>query len=85
VASIGSHARDYDLKHSSWQRHCFLQPMKSISAGRLPEVDMFDLLVYAVLFLGFPLGVLVGYRWRDRVSRKRRERFLSERGKRPDA
>ena len=44
---------------------------------------MFDLMVYAVLIFGFPLGVLVGYRWRDRISRERRARYLSERGKAP--
>jgi hypothetical protein len=45
--------------------------------GALP---MFDLMVYAVLFFGFPLGVLVGYEWRDRISRERRARYLAERG-----
>ena len=25
---------------------------------------MFDLMVYAVLIFGFPVGVLVGYQWR---------------------
>jgi len=39
------------------------------------------LIVYGVLILGFPLGVLVGYRWRDRISHKRRARYLVERGK----
>jgi hypothetical protein len=48
-------------------------------------MQMFDLMIYAVLIFAFPLGVLVGYRWRDRVSRKRRERFSSQRGKRPSA
>jgi hypothetical protein len=40
---------------------------------------MFDRLVDAVLIFGFPLGVLVGYMWRDRVSRARRARYLAER------
>jgi hypothetical protein len=30
---------------------------------------MFDLMVHAVFIFGFPLGVLVGYRWRDRIRR----------------
>ena len=42
---------------------------------------MFDLMVYAVLIFGFPLGVLVGYRWRDRISLARRERYLAERNR----
>jgi hypothetical protein len=44
-------------------------------------VTMLDLMVYGVLILGFPLGVLVGYRWRDRISHKRRAQYLVERGK----
>jgi len=40
---------------------------------------MFDRLVDAVLIFGFPLGVLVGYMWRDRISRARRARYLAER------
>ena len=39
---------------------------------------MFDRLVDAVLIFGFPLGVLVGYMWRDRISRARRARYLAE-------
>ena len=42
---------------------------------------MFDQLVYAVLIFGFPLGVLVGYMWRDRISRARRDRYLHERSR----
>ena len=30
----------------------------------------------------FPVGVLVGYLWRDRISRSRRDRYLAERRKR---
>ena len=41
----------------------------------------FDQVVYAVLIFGFPLGVLVGYMWRDRISRARRARYLAERGR----
>jgi len=48
------------------------------SAGRC--VTMFDL-IDAILILGFPVGVVVGYRWRDRISRERRARYLAERGK----
>jgi len=39
---------------------------------------MFDRVVDAVLIFGFPLGVLVGYVWRDRISRARRARYLAE-------
>jgi hypothetical protein len=41
---------------------------------------MFDLMVYAVLIFGFPLGVLIGYRWRDRISHERRAQYLAGRG-----
>jgi len=40
---------------------------------------MFDRLIDAVLIFGFPVGVLVGYLWRDRVSRARRDRYRAER------
>src|ERR1700749_1678109 len=43
---------------------------------------MLDWLLYAILILGFPFGVLVGYLWRARISRARRARYLAER-KRP--
>jgi hypothetical protein len=44
---------------------------------------MFDRIVDAVLIFGFPLGVLVGYMWRDLISRARRARFyLAERERR---
>lgn len=34
------------------------------------------------VLIGFPLGVLVGYLWRDSISRARRARSLAEkRGK----
>jgi hypothetical protein len=42
---------------------------------------MFDRLIDAVLIFGFPLGVLVGYAWRDRISRARRARYQAERKK----
>ena len=35
-------------------------------------------LVAGAIFFGFPFGVLVGYMWRDRISRARRARFLIE-------
>jgi hypothetical protein len=41
---------------------------------------MLDVIVYTVLIFGFPLGILVGYRWRDRISQRRRARHLAERG-----
>jgi hypothetical protein len=40
---------------------------------------LFDRVVVAVLIFGFPLGVLVGYMWRDRISRARRARYLAPR------
>jgi hypothetical protein len=42
---------------------------------------MFDRVIDAILIFGFPLGVLVGYMWRDRISRARRARDLAERNK----
>jgi hypothetical protein len=42
----------------------------------------FDRIVYAVSIFGFPLGVLVGYMWRDRISRARRARYLAEQDRR---
>jgi hypothetical protein len=42
---------------------------------------MFDSLVDAILIFGFPFGILVGYMWRDRISRARRERHLIERSR----
>src|SRR6516164_315352 len=53
-------------------------------SGALPAkgcASMFDRLVDAVLIFGFPLGVLVGYMWRDRISRARRARYLAERNR----
>jgi hypothetical protein len=38
-----------------------------------------DQVVDAVLIFGFLFGVLVGYMWRDRISRSRRARYLAER------
>ncbi|WP_156898892.1 hypothetical protein [Bradyrhizobium erythrophlei] len=35
-------------------------------------------LVAGALFFGFPIGLAVGYAWRDRISRARRIRFLAE-------
>jgi hypothetical protein len=37
-------------------------------------------LAAGALFGGFPIGVFVGYRWRDRISRNRRLRVALERG-----
>src|SRR5262249_19204109 len=42
---------------------------------------LFDRVVDAVLIFGFPLGVLVGYIWRDRISRTRRTQYLEERNR----
>jgi hypothetical protein len=41
-----------------------------------------DWLLYAILILGFPFGLLVGYLWRAQISRARRARYLADR-KRP--
>jgi hypothetical protein len=35
-------------------------------------------LAAGAIFFGLPLGVLVGYMWRDRISRARRARFIIE-------
>ena len=39
------------------------------------------LIVGAVLIFGCSLGVVVGYMWRDRISRARRTRYLAERNR----
>ena len=39
---------------------------------------MLDRLIDAIFVFGFPLGVLVGFVWRDRISRARRARYLYE-------
>ena len=31
------------------------------------------------IVLGLPLGILIGYLWRDRISQQRRTRYLAER------
>jgi len=41
----------------------------------------FDRIVYGVLIFGFPLGFLVGYLWRDRISCARRARYLAEKNR----
>lgn len=35
-------------------------------------------LAAGALLVGFPIGIAVGYAWRDRISRARRIRFLAE-------
>jgi len=40
---------------------------------------MFDLAIAALV--GFPFGVLVGYLWRDHISRARRARYRTEQEK----
>jgi hypothetical protein len=39
-------------------------------------------LVAGALLVGFPVGIAVGYAWRDRISRARRIRFLAEQERR---
>jgi hypothetical protein len=34
------------------------------------------------IVLGVPLGILIGYRWRDRISQRRRAQYLAERTER---
>jgi hypothetical protein len=34
------------------------------------------------LFIGFPIGIVIGYAWRDRISRMRRIRYLAEQERR---
>ena len=34
------------------------------------------------IVLGVPLGILIGYRWRDRISQQRRAQYLAERTER---
>jgi hypothetical protein len=41
--------------------------------------SMLDLMMDAVLIFGFPLGVLVGYQWRSRISEKRWAQHLANR------
>jgi hypothetical protein len=56
--------------------------MLKLAAGRTAAnrcATMFDLMIDAILIFGFPLGVLAGYMWRDRISRARRARYLAER------
>ena len=40
------------------------------------------ILVAGALFVGFPVGVAVGYAWRDHISRARRARYLVEQERR---
>ena len=42
---------------------------------------LFYLIVGAVVIFGCSLGVVVGYMWRDRISRARRTRYLAERNR----
>jgi hypothetical protein len=37
------------------------------------------ILAAGALFIGFPFGIAVGYKWRDRISRARRARVALER------
>jgi hypothetical protein len=34
------------------------------------------------IVLGVALGILIGYRWRDRISQRRRAKYLAERTER---
>ena len=31
------------------------------------------------IVLGVPLGILIGYSWRDRISQRRRDQYVAER------
>jgi uncharacterized membrane protein len=37
------------------------------------------ILAVAIFLVGTAFGVLIGYRWRDSISRKRRDRYLASR------
>jgi hypothetical protein len=55
-----------------------------LAAGRIAKgcaTMSLDRVVDAILIFGFPFGVLVGYMWRDRISRVRRARYLAERNR----
>jgi hypothetical protein len=49
-----------------------------LAMGIVEWVVVGMVLVAGALFLGFPFGVAVGYAWRERISRARRARFLTE-------
>ena len=34
------------------------------------------------IVLGVPLGILIGYRWRDRISQRRHDQYVAERTER---
>jgi hypothetical protein len=40
---------------------------------------LLDRVIDAIFIFGFPLGVIVGYWWRGRISHARRARYLAER------
>ena len=50
--------------------------------GVIEWVAVGVVLVAGALFVGFPIGVAVGYKWRDRISRARRARSLIEQARR---
>jgi hypothetical protein len=38
--------------------------------------------IIGIVLIVFPVGVWVGYKWRDRISQQRRAQYLAERIKR---
>src|SRR5271155_3741031 len=63
------------MTFSRLRRRCFCAIVK-LAAGRMGWRCMFNMALYAFLIFGFPFGVLVGYMWRDHISRARRARYL---------
>ena len=50
--------------------------------GLVEWVAIGVVLAAGALFVGFPVGVAVGYAWRDHISRARRARYLVEQERR---
>ena len=44
--------------------------------------SIIEIVPNVLIVLLFPLGILIGYRWRDRISQQRRAQFLAERTER---
>jgi H+/gluconate symporter-like permease len=40
---------------------------------------MINLDIIIGIVLGLPLGILIGYMWRNRISQRRRAKYLAER------
>ena len=51
-----------------------------MSSGPIGLMINLDTIIGIVL--GVPLGILIGYRWRDRISQRRRDLYVAERTER---